>query len=32
MGYVLDNTDCDDTDFNINPSATEVCDGVDNNS
>ncbi|MEZ4798272.1 MAG: MopE-related protein [Flavobacteriales bacterium] len=31
MGYVLDNTDCDDTDFNINPSATEVCDGVDNN-
>ncbi|MEZ4798271.1 MAG: putative metal-binding motif-containing protein [Flavobacteriales bacterium] len=30
VGYVSDNTDCDDTDFNINSSATEVCDGVDN--
>jgi hypothetical protein len=25
-----DNTDCDDSDGTINPSATEVCDGVDN--
>ncbi len=30
-GYVLDNTDCNDSDGLINPSATEVCDGVDNN-
>ncbi len=29
-GYVLDDTDCDDTDAGINPSATEVCDGIDN--
>ncbi len=26
-GYVLDNTDCLDTDYDINPSATELCDG-----
>jgi len=31
MGLVKDNQDCDDTDPNINPNATEVCDGVDNN-
>ncbi|MBE0639120.1 MAG: S8 family serine peptidase [Bacteroidales bacterium] len=30
-GFVLDNTDCDDTNPDINPAATEVCDGVDNN-
>jgi len=30
-GYVTDDMDCDDTDPNINPNATEVCDGVDNN-
>lgn len=29
--YLLDQSDCDDTDRNINPLATEVCqDGVDN--
>ena len=31
MGYVADNTDCNDGDAAINPAATEVCDGVDNN-
>ncbi len=30
-GYVTNNTDCDDTNNAIHPSATEVCDGVDNN-
>ncbi|MCB9762182.1 MAG: hypothetical protein H6739_20450 [Alphaproteobacteria bacterium] len=29
-GYVSDNTDCDDGDAAINPSATEICDGIDN--
>jgi hypothetical protein len=29
-GYTTVDGDCDDTDFNINPGATEVCDGVDN--
>jgi hypothetical protein len=31
MGYVLDNLDCDDTNFNVNPTAIDVCyDGIDN--
>ncbi|MBT8231877.1 MAG: hypothetical protein HKO66_05430 [Saprospiraceae bacterium] len=30
-GYVSDDMDCDDTDPNINPSTSELCDGVDNN-
>lgn len=31
FGYVDNNLDCDDTVFSINPDATEICDGVDNN-
>ena len=30
-GYVSNADDCDDTDSRVNPSATEVCDGADNN-
>jgi len=29
-GYVADATDCDDTASEINPDATELCDGIDN--
>ena len=29
-GYVSFDGDCDDTEININPSATEVCDSLDN--
>jgi len=30
-GWVTDNTDCDDTDSDIYPGSTEICDGIDNN-
>ena len=30
-GYVLDDTDCDDTDGSIFPGAQEYCDGIDQN-
>ncbi len=29
-GYISDNSDCDDSLADINPQATEYCDGVDN--
>jgi N-acetylneuraminic acid mutarotase len=29
-GYVLDSTDCKDTDSTIHPGALELCDGLDN--
>jgi len=30
-GYVADNTDCDDSNPQVNPGAAEECDGIDNN-
>ncbi|PJA47044.1 hypothetical protein CO172_03130, partial [Candidatus Uhrbacteria bacterium CG_4_9_14_3_um_filter_36_7] len=30
-GYVIDGGDCDDSNALINPAASELCDGVDNN-
>lgn len=29
-GYILDNSDCNDNDATVNPGATEICDGIDN--
>ncbi len=29
-GSVADSADCDDTDEDVNPAASEVCDGIDN--
>ena len=29
-GYIADGNDCNDSDFDINPNAIEICDGVDN--
>ena len=31
VGYVLNNTDCLDSNPAVNPSATEVCNGIDDN-
>ncbi len=31
VGYALNNTDCNDNNAAVNPAATEVCDGIDNN-
>ena len=30
-GYILDNSDCDDSDYDIYPGAHELCDGIDQN-
>src|SRR5207249_7850546 len=30
-GYIVDNTDCDDTKASVHPGATETCNGIDDN-
>ena len=30
IGFVTDNTDCDDNNVAVNPGAIEICDGIDN--
>ena len=30
-GYVTNSNDCNDSDIDINPDETEICDGIDNN-
>lgn len=30
VGYVADNTDCDDSEAGVYPGAAEICDGLDN--
>ena len=31
LGYILDFSDCDDTDENVSPDGLEICNGIDDN-